>query len=40
MVAVALEERRGPPVPLVERKAQMSMAMKAMGTRMDLAMKR
>ena len=39
-LAVAEEESSGPPVPAVERKAQMSMAMKQMGTRMDLVMKR
>lgn len=40
MVVLAVEERRTPPVPLVERKAQMSIPMKQMGTMIDLTMKR
>ena len=38
--AFALLLRRGPPVPPVDRKDQMRIAMKQMGTRMDLVIKR
>ena len=40
MEAFDAEESSGPPVLPVERNAQMSMAMKQIGTMMDLAMKR
>ncbi len=39
MVLLAVEERSAPPVPRVERKDQISMAMKQIGTRIDLVMK-
>ncbi len=38
--AFALLPRRGPPVPPVDRKDQMRMAMKQMGTIMDFVMNR
>ena len=40
VLALAEEARSSPPVPLVDRKAQIRIAMKQMGTKIDLAMKR
>lgn len=39
-MALAEDDSSGPPVPPVERNDHMSIAMKQIGTRIDLAMKR